>query len=495
MSRPSLLDAVHDVLVTLPSPASQAHPFSNSSSSLSSKLNSILDMTSQWSYALTQLSAIPPSDQTSKLVSLLKQHAAISASIGVTRAATTSLASADRRVLFPDMTPPSPSRLVEWGRSAGMETFIESSSRSATSTFALGGKVLVLDIDIDGGVVVKTSFAVGSDPPNGASAAPHLDAFLARQIFKWVEAAKRASSGGLSPDIEDPAMEAAICVRSLQSHLRYLMMLDSLAVGEGERGIRWFMEPVTACQSFDPNVQYAAGCVATSRCVTHGFKPSCSRSTVQALDQKLAQRALPILYFDTLSLSFLVWLSPLAYLRLLRSSPPRAVVGPIDISLAHLKDSLAKNSEGATIVSLRLVPSSDILSTTTMALADDHNSHTFPSTSSHSWVLDFSSRPYPSHGGIVVSQSRMRAIQNILGVDMTADYLMGMGVPTGTSVGNGMGSMGSFGSVRSIGQLSFNGFTVPPSQATSFGNSSAQANCNWVDLLVSVRALQLPVFD
>ena len=262
----TLLDAVHDVLaVPLPA-ASQAHLFSNSSSSTSSRLQSILDTTSQLSYALTQLSALPSTSQTSKLVSLMKQHAAISASITVSRAAMASFTSGDRCVTFPDAALPSPNRPAEWGRALGMEAFIDSSSSSSTTTVVLAGKVLVLDIDIDGRVVVKTSFAVGNNVPNNTLAAPELDAFLSREVSKWVEAAKRASAGELSSDREDPSVEASLRARSLQAHLRYLMTLDSLAATEGERGIRWFMEAVTAYQHFTSPAIYPNGCVVTMVC-------------------------------------------------------------------------------------------------------------------------------------------------------------------------------------------------------------------------------------
>ncbi|KAL4073842.1 hypothetical protein J3A83DRAFT_2630807 [Scleroderma citrinum] len=235
----------------------------------SSRLQSILDTTSQLSYALTQLSALPSTSQASKLVSLMKQHAAITSSITVSRAATTSLASGDRRVTFPDTAPPSPNRLAEWGRAMGMEAFIDNSSSSSTNTVVLAGKVLVLDIDIDGRVAVKTSFAVGNNVPNNTPVAPDLDAFLSREVSRWVETAKNASTGQLSSNTEDPSVEASLCARSLQDHLRYLMTLDSLAAGEGERGIRWFMEAMTAYQYFTSSASHhPIGCVTT---VTYGL--------------------------------------------------------------------------------------------------------------------------------------------------------------------------------------------------------------------------------
>lgn len=252
--RPSLLAVLHDVLAVPPTSANElrtSHPFSTSYSAALTRLNTTLNTTAQLSHALSQLSVVPSSDQTSKLVSLMKQHTAISTSIALSRAAATSL-SADRPVtVFPDTAPPSPTRLEEWGRAVGMEAFIDSSGTSPATTIMMAGKVLVLDVDIDGGVVVKTSFAVGNNNANAPPAAPDLDAFLARDIARWVDAANRASLAAAHHiQAEDPAIEAAYLGLVVQGHLRYLMMLDSLAVAEGERGIRWFTEPASAAQHF-----------------------------------------------------------------------------------------------------------------------------------------------------------------------------------------------------------------------------------------------------
>ena len=265
-SRPSLLAVVHDILTTPRSPDEHRtpHPFSNSFSASLTRLNTILNTTAQLSHALSQLSAVPSSDQTSKLVSLMKQHTAISTSITLSRVPAISLSAAARRlVVFPDTAPPSPSKLEEWGRAVGMEAFIDSSGTSPATTIMMAGKVLVLDVHIDGGVVVKTSFAVGNNNANGPPAAPDLDAFLARDIARWVDAAKCASlAAARHTQTEDPAVEAAHLGLVVQNHLRYLMMLDSLAIAEGERGIRWFMEPVSAVQHF-LNTQKSIGYVTS----------------------------------------------------------------------------------------------------------------------------------------------------------------------------------------------------------------------------------------
>ncbi|KIK98653.1 hypothetical protein PAXRUDRAFT_823625 [Paxillus rubicundulus Ve08.2h10] len=478
MSRPSLFAAVHDA-VTPPTSDECAHPFSNSYSRTVMRLKNILNTTAQLSQGLAQLSTLPSSDQTSKLVSLMKQHTAISASIEHSRAATLTRSSADRRAVFPDTAPPSPTRLEEWGRAQGMETFIDSSGVSSTTTVVLAGKVLVLDVDIDGGVVVKTSFAVGNNIAIGTPVIPELDAFLARDIARWVEAARRASLAAVYyPQAEDPSIEAAHHALAVQDHLRYLMMLDSLAVAEGEHGIRWFMEPDSIAQHFI-NAQRSTG--------------DWDRPKSQPLDKMLTQHALPLPYLNTPSLSLLVWLSPLTYLRLLRSSPegekPRTYTGPTDVSNAHITSVLSKDSDGATIASLKLVPSSEVFGVS--SLPDFPNDHIFPDLPSHTWVLEFNrpsrSRTYSAKDGVVISQSRMRAIQDAIGADIDTDALMNISAQPGPSAGTGLGNMGSFGSVglvsgMSMGQLGFNGFMMGPPHSQSIGHNGGGS---WVDLLIN----------
>ncbi|KAF8134619.1 hypothetical protein EV363DRAFT_1448274 [Boletus edulis] len=447
-SRPSLLAVVHDVLTVPRSPNEHRtpHPFSTSYAAALTRLNTTLNTTAQLNHALSQLSTVPSSDQTSKLVSLMKQHTAISTSIALSRAAATSLSAEQHLVAFPDTAPPSPTKLEEWGRAS-----------PATTTIMMAGKVLVLDVDIDGGVVVKASFAVGNNNANGPPAAPDLDAFLARDIARWAE---------------DPAVEAAYLGLVVQDHLRYLMMLDSLAVAEGERGIRWFMEPVSAAQHF-LDVQKSIG------------------SKQQPLDKMLARNSLPLLYLDAPCLSFLVWLSPLAYLRLLRSlpTPHPQTSSPqpsIDILIPHLTMSLLAKYDGATIARLKLVPSSEGVGVSPQS--NPPNDHTFPQVPSHSWVLEFNRpsrlRHQPANCGVVVSQSRLRAIQAVLAMDLSTDVLMNMSVPTGSTTAAGLGNLGPFGPIgpvtgMNMGNLAFNGFMMSPSHAHSIDNGS------WVDLLLN----------
>ena len=213
----------------------------------------------------------------------------------------------------------------------------------------------------------------------------------------------------------------------------------------------------------------------------------------------LARNSLPLLYLDAPSLSFLVWLSPLSYLRLLRSLPAAQPQGSnsnpsIDIPVAHLTAALSGKYDGATIAHLKLVPSSEGVGTSPHS--NFPNDHTFPQIPSHSWVLEFNrpsrSRHQPGNYGVVVSQSRLRAIQAVLAMDMSTDVLMNMSVPGG-STGAGLGNLGPFGSMgpvtgMNMGNLAFHGFMMGPSHAQSIDSGS------WVDLLVSVVQAKLFLF-
>lgn len=221
------------------------------------------------------------------------------------------------------------------------------------------------------------------------------------------------------------------------------------------------------------------------------------RAKHQPLDKMLARNSLPLLYLDAPSLSFLVWLSPLSYLCLLRSvsalQPQTSNSNPsIDIPVAHLTTVLSEKYDGATIARLKLVPSSDGVVASSQPIFP--NDHTFPAVPSHSWVLEFNrssrSRHQPANCGVVVSQSRLRAIQAVLAADMSTDVLMNMTVPAGSAAGAGLGNLGPFGSMGSVtgmnmGNLAFNGFMIGPSHAQSIDSGS------WVDLLVSVVRVKM----
>jgi len=249
MAHPSLLSVVHDVLeqFTFVQATEPAHPLSTTYTSVTAQLGAVLDTTHHLNRALNQLNDLSLSENATKLVALMKEHTALTTSVNQSVTASMSLLSlvrGDNRAIFPDTSPPNPAKIAEWGRNLGMEAFVDG------STTVLAGKVLVLDIDLNDHVAVKTSFANGTNNSGNASAAPELDAFLALEVTRWVHAARCAAgidsiSGGSK---EDPAIEAARRSHSIQNHFRYLMTLDGLAAAENEKGLRWFMEPMAVSE-------------------------------------------------------------------------------------------------------------------------------------------------------------------------------------------------------------------------------------------------------
>jgi len=127
-----------------------------------------------------------------------------------------------------------------------METFTEE-EREGRMTVVLGGKVLVIDIDfvIDRAdppmpridvVGAKTSYAV----PNGVSSSAtegsfFLDALLAESVRNFCAEVQR------SDEVRQPR-EAARLGKVVIQHLDCLMTLDKLAMKEGDRGVRWFVD-------------------------------------------------------------------------------------------------------------------------------------------------------------------------------------------------------------------------------------------------------------
>ncbi|KAG1890341.1 hypothetical protein F4604DRAFT_1709911 [Suillus subluteus] len=377
----------------------------------------------------------------------MKEHTALTSSINQSAAASASLSSllrGDNRAIYPDTSPPHPAKIAEWGRNLGMEVFVDG------STTVLAGKVLVLDIDINDHVVVKTSFANNTNSNGNSAAAPELDAFLAREVTRWINAARRAAGRdtAVGHSREDPAIEAARRSRAIQEHLRYLMMLDGLASSENEKGLRWFMEPAV---------------------VSDHIRKQVASLQTQTLDKFLTQHALPLPFLVTPSLSFIVWLSPRAYLQLLRSSPPskQSSMWNIDIPMTHLMTSLLDTLEDVTIATLRLVPCTEVAKSK-MNSSDVPGDHTLLTTPSQMWVLDFTAK-LPQNG-VVMCQNRMRVIQGI--VESRPIDLISMG---------SMSSIGSMSSLGNMSNMNFGEFGVASSQT----NGSGGTGRSWVDLLVN----------
>ena len=187
----------------------------------------------------------------------------------------------------------------------------------------------------------------------------------------------------------------------------------------------------------------------------------------------LRSHALPLPYLTIPSISFLTYLSPLAYLSLLRHSKGQEIddsFPPLDLTLAQLRSSLTSFNKGVTIATLSLEKLSEAhLYPPSMSMPNvtarpnfplipaaselDHNfpqfgdnfgvsivpqdSNAFPGP--YTWVLDFTEsgkRP-----GVVTSQSRMKEIELVVNPLGGIDNL------------NGVLEMLSFGTVSWIDLL------------------------------------------
>ena len=134
-------------------------------------------------------------------------------------------------------------RLKSWAGAAGMETFQE--QRGGHMTVVLGGKILVIDIDLqvnraipDNPILaisaLKTSFAVPNGSINSTTdGSTSLDTSLAGTLRAFLCEVQK------DEELQDIIVAARHGAR-FQEHLKYLMSLDKLALREGDRGLRWF---------------------------------------------------------------------------------------------------------------------------------------------------------------------------------------------------------------------------------------------------------------
>ncbi|EED83025.1 predicted protein [Postia placenta Mad-698-R] len=165
--------------------------------------------------------------------------------------------------------------LEAWGTSAQMETFREE-EREGRMTVVLGGKVLVIDVELsvnrsdpDCPMVtvagLKTSYAI----PNTASGSTtqgslSLDGFLADRLQAFLTEVQK------EPEEQD-CLRAERFGRLFSEDLIYLMQLDQLALNEGDGGLRWFSDIDALAQETEKfaimEAEAIVGCI--SRAFTH----------------------------------------------------------------------------------------------------------------------------------------------------------------------------------------------------------------------------------
>ncbi|KAL6308090.1 hypothetical protein BKA93DRAFT_871257 [Sparassis latifolia] len=376
------------------------------------------------------------------------------------------------------------SRLEAWGTSAGMEAFREE-ERDGRMTVVLGGKVLVLDIDflVDRTdpekpsirvATLKTSYAI----PNGSAGSTtgyslSLDGFLAGSLQAFLTEVQKES------DVQD-SIEAGRLGMLFSEHLSYLMKLDQLALSEGDGGLRWFKDI--------DNLVLAVEQFATSE--ANAVNASGQRGAPVPLDVFIMRsHALPLPYLTAPSISFLISISPLSYLSLLRA-PASILAAPVsklnlpnlDIPFGRLRSHLSSHPRpaGTTVATLVLssakmsLPNADQISMPnlgtrpTFALVPSGSDieHTFPQvsaagTDAPGWILDFTEGgKYP---GVVMSQSRLREVEFVV------NPLGGMnhvgGVP-----------MMTFGSGSWLNLLLSPQATLPPEHYTALYTSPTSAH-------------------
>ncbi|TFK53452.1 hypothetical protein OE88DRAFT_1626688 [Heliocybe sulcata] len=430
--------------------ASALHPFASSSETSTSELRGLLDAANLLSQSLNLHATLPLSNP--KLVSTLRQHANIQSTLysseqTISQTIETLRKSHSKASYVEDIPLDRPqiptyclSRLETWGTSAGMECFREE-EKEGKILLVMGGKVLVVDVEVsldrtfpEDPVMrlsnVKTSYAVPSASAGASNAvgSTTLDVFLTEIIKRFLDEAQK-------PEEKQDCAETARLGKAVASSLQYLMSLDALAAMEGDSGLRWFGEVDRLASTVNGLTKSEA--IAVSRSLSLDPTP---------LDIFLLRaHSLPLPYTTSPTMSFLVHMSPLSYLTLLRTSTTykepseSSNARTVDIPLPHIRSYL--NSEpkpsGVTLASLHLVqrdlpqipmvddsmsmglpawpslrPAFSLLS------SPEETTYEFPGpeggsdTPKYRWELDFTEGGRSR--GMIMTQSRMHEIETIV---------------------------------------------------------------------------------
>ncbi|KAH8119036.1 hypothetical protein DFH11DRAFT_1686038 [Phellopilus nigrolimitatus] len=477
-----LKSATYEAFPDDPQPQT-SHPFASSSSDAPlSLLRNLVDTSAVLNNTLLAYSNSSFSDH--KFVSILRQSTALihglHASEQDTRRRVDALKARDRAGASIVYGEPIPldrdvitewciSRIEQWGRKMGMEIF-KDEERNGHTVVMLGGKVLVVEVDFaiqrsafdvsDSRISVasvKTSHALSSGTTgNTLERSTSLDEFILRTWNIYLDE--------VQSDAVESSMRAAQLAKDIQSHLAYLMKLDVLASQEGDTGLRWFNDLGLI----------SAVTERVAKAEIDSLTPSNVNSPVQ-LDIFLSRaHALAIPYLVAPSMSFLVYLSPLAYYTLVCTSqtessaanPSTQRLDPfskLDVLPSTLHSRLYRMDSrppGTTIATLALTRVSS-LSTGyephneqrphlgrphfrlpgTSALASlDHTFPVYPNiplppaeTSINStgmrdvWMLDFTNGNRST--GIVMTHSRMCEIQQIVNPASAMGRMMQMEIP------------------------------------------------------------------
>ncbi|KAJ4468289.1 hypothetical protein J3R30DRAFT_1695143 [Lentinula aciculospora] len=447
----TLLSTIQNFKVYDGLPSNVTHPFAASAETSCGILQDIIQASDQLANSLNQY--LQADLTNTKLVSLLRQQASLSRSLHLSDLNIQQTLHAFKqrsKSSYGEDIPQDRAALVDWcvtrceawGKLVGMETFKDQVGEGIIS-FVFGGKVLVVDLELsidradpsNSKILVskvKTSYAISTPDATTMDGSLSLDAFLKdtfQSFFKEVQK---------SDEHRDP-VKAAKLGSIILDHFRYLVMLDRLAERKEDGGVRWFVDVDQLCTVVEAFAKSEAEAVALSM-----FTESTERPPLDIF--LLRAHTLPLPYLKSPSLSFLIHLSPLAYLSLLRSSakPPAtsATLPNFDIPLHQLRASLATSSKGATIATLTLsppieshifpasmsIPTLTARPTFSLVPGGSDLEHVFPQLADlpataldpannelsgrNVWLLDFTEGgKYP---GIVMSQSRMREIELVI---------------------------------------------------------------------------------
>ncbi|KAF9467288.1 hypothetical protein BDZ94DRAFT_1305379 [Collybia nuda] len=425
------------------------HSFASSAEESCTLLQDLINATDQVANSLDIYSSTPWSNP--KLVSLLRQHSSIVHRLYLSDAQQIIDALRKRSgSSYGEDVPLDPrhtidwcvSRLETWGTSVGMETFKDDNRESGGGiSVVLGGKVLVVDVDFSVDALnpqeteikisrVKTSYAIsnsGSGTSNSGGSIS-LDAFLKDCIQNFCSEVRK-------PEASRSLEEAARLGTVILDQLRYLVMLDRLAARKEDNGLKWFTDVDQLCPILEDFAKSEAEVVASSLGLTHA-----------PLDIFLLRsHTLPLPFLVSPSISFLTYVSPSAYLSLLKNIPTPIPQNhqnfpQLDIPLLSLRSHLLHHHQGVTIATLSLSgPSDSQLFPASMSMPnfitrptfplDPRGSdleHVFPQLADLSMMMDTSDAP-PGHyvwildftnggkrPGVVMSQSRMRDIELVV---------------------------------------------------------------------------------
>ncbi|CUA70431.1 Receptor-type tyrosine-protein phosphatase eta [Rhizoctonia solani] len=328
-------------------------------------------------------------------------------------------------------------RVEKWAKGAKMEVY--QSDENGQNTLTCAGSAVVLDLMFEKSametdrptirlVSLKTSYPTSKESTPVTQPSTTVEDLLGADITAY-------ATEVLGNDAD--ATKAAELAWRVMGHIQYIMFLDAQAAREavaGETGARWFAEVgVLSPKVIDLACQEATG--LSSQLQTHKAP----------LDIFLRRaHALPLVNLNSPSISFLIGVTPISYLSLLKASSnhidiPTSDPQPnIDIPINLLRRFVAQYPTPPGITTCNLIVVSDNQS---MSGSIHHSpprvpyfpllsvpsvssqSHAFPLPGGdNSWVLDFGAK------GLVMRRSAMQALVQALGhvsdIDVT---LSGMG--------------------------------------------------------------------